>query len=140
MLTNTSTLKNVHSKSPVTAVTPAFCSLTDTVKTVPSVYNKSTSKWSSKAQIWSKYIYYIPPSPQQQCNNSATVKFHMELLLTTTTRKQSGSGTTPKGVFHLLITRGMPQKNAWTIWLLLLLLLYLGLTPLQQLWIYHGCR
>ena len=34
---------------------------------------------------------YIPPSPpssMKQCNKSATVKFHMELLLTTTTRKQ----------------------------------------------------
>ena len=31
----------------------------------------------------------------KQCNKSATVKFHMELLLTTTTRKQSRSGATP---------------------------------------------
>ena len=41
---------------------------------------------------------YIPPSPpssMKQCNKSATVKFHMELLLTTTTRKQSRSGVTP---------------------------------------------
>ena len=41
---------------------------------------------------------YIPPSPpssMKQCNKSATVKFHMELLLTTTTRKQSRSGATP---------------------------------------------
>ena len=38
---------------------------------------------------------YIPPSPvssMKQCNKSATVKFHMELLLNTTTRKQSRSG------------------------------------------------
>ena len=33
----------------------------------------------------------------KQCNKSATVKFHMELLLTTTTRKQSRSGATPIG-------------------------------------------
>ena len=42
---------------------------------------------------------YIPPSPpssMKQCNKSATVKFHMELLLTTTTRKQSRSGATPE--------------------------------------------
>ena len=41
---------------------------------------------------------YIPPSPpssMKQCNKSATVKFHMELLLTTTTRKQSRIGATP---------------------------------------------
>ena len=41
---------------------------------------------------------YIPPSPpssMKHCNKSATVKFHMELLLTTTTRKQSRSGATP---------------------------------------------
>ena len=41
---------------------------------------------------------YIPPSPpssMKQCNKSATVKFHMELLLTTTTRKQFRSGATP---------------------------------------------
>ena len=41
---------------------------------------------------------YIPPSPpssMKQCKKSATVKFHMELLLTTTTRKQSRSGATP---------------------------------------------
>ena len=31
----------------------------------------------------------------KQCNKSATVKFYMELLLTTTTRKQSRSGETP---------------------------------------------
>ena len=41
---------------------------------------------------------YIPPSPpssMKQCNKSATVKFHMELLLTTTICKQSRSGVTP---------------------------------------------
>ena len=41
---------------------------------------------------------YIPPSPpssMKQCNKSATVKFHMELLLTATTRKQFRSGATP---------------------------------------------
>ena len=31
----------------------------------------------------------------KQCNKSATLKFHMELLFTTTTRKQSRSGATP---------------------------------------------
>ena len=39
----------------------------------------------------------------KQCNKRATVKFHMELLFTTTTRKQSRSGATPHNVaitFH----------------------------------------
>ena len=40
------------------------------------------------------YIPLSPPSSMKQCNKSATVKFHMELLLTTTTRKQSRSGAT----------------------------------------------
>ena len=46
---------------------------------------------------------YIPPSPpssMKQCNKSATVKFHMELLLTTTTRKQSRSGATPSATWN----------------------------------------
>ena len=41
---------------------------------------------------------YIPPSPpssMKQCNKCATVEFHMERILTTTTRKQSRSGATP---------------------------------------------
>ena len=39
--------------------------------------------------------YISPPGSMKQCNKSATVKFHMELLLTTTSRKQSRSGATP---------------------------------------------
>ena len=62
---------------------------------------------------------YIPPSPpscMKQCNNNATVKFHMELLLTTTTRKQSCSGakpltlrapTKPNGYFYATTKRIM---------------------------------
>ena len=42
------------------------------------------------------YITPGPPSSMKQCNKNATVKFHMELLLTTTTRKQSRSGATPE--------------------------------------------
>ena len=41
---------------------------------------------------------YIPPSPpssMEQCNKSATVKFQMELLFKTTTRKRPRSGATP---------------------------------------------
>ena len=36
-----------------------------------------------------------PPSSMKQCNKSATVKFTLELLLTTMTRKQSRNGATP---------------------------------------------
>ena len=48
---------------------------------------------------------YIPPSPpssMKQCNKSDTVKFHMERLLTTTTRKRSHSGATPSTLFFTL--------------------------------------
>ena len=48
--------------------------------------------------IYEANMDYIPPSPPtsiKQCNKSDTVKFHMELLLTTTTRRQSRSGETP---------------------------------------------
>ena len=41
------------------------------------------------------YIPLSPPSSMKQSKKSATVKFHMELLLTTTTRKQSCSCATP---------------------------------------------
>ena len=41
------------------------------------------------------YVPQSPPSSMKQCNKSATVKFHMELLLTTTTHKQSCSCATP---------------------------------------------
>ena len=49
---------------------------------------------------------YIPASPHssmKQSNKSATVKFRMELLLITTTRKQSCSGATLKGLKDLKI-------------------------------------
>ena len=66
-------------------------------------------------------LNYIPPSPpssMKQCNKSATVKFHMELLLTTTTRKQSRSGATPyvqgkeagKSLMHFLIHDNVISK------------------------------
>ena len=48
-----------------------------------------------KFQANMNYIPPSPPSSMKQCNKSATVKFHIELLLTTTTRKQSRSGATP---------------------------------------------
>ena len=48
------------------------------------------------------YIPPNPPSSMKQCNKCATVKFHMELLLTTTPRKQSRSGATPLDCKDLL--------------------------------------
>ena len=49
------------------------------------------------------YIPQGPPSFMKQCNKSATVKFHMELLLTTTTCKQSCSCASNLAVVrHLL--------------------------------------
>ena len=48
-----------------------------------------------KFEVNMNYIPPSPPSSMKQCNKSATVKFHMELLLTTATRKQSRSGATP---------------------------------------------
>ena len=72
-LTNKSTLKIVYSKSPVHSHDPKFL-FPHWYKTVSSVYNKHTSKWSSNARIWSKYELYTPkPSQfhetvQQKCN------------------------------------------------------------------------
>ena len=48
-----------------------------------------------KSEANMNYISLSPPSSMKQCKKCATVKFHMELLLTTTTRKQSRSGATP---------------------------------------------
>ena len=67
-------------------------------KTVPSVYVKNTSVWGPPVPKFEALMSYIPPSPpiaMKQCNKSANVKFHMELLLNTKTRKQSLSGATP---------------------------------------------
>ena len=41
------------------------------------------------------YIPTSPPGSMKQCNKSATVKFHIELLLTTASLKQYRSGATP---------------------------------------------
>ena len=92
MLTNTSTLKIVHSKSPVNGHDPKFL-FPHKYLTVPSVYSKNISKWSSSAKIEAS-MNYIPPSPpssMKQCNKSATVKFH-RTTFDATARKQSRSG------------------------------------------------
>ena len=60
---------------------------------------------------------YIPPSPpssMKQCNKSATVKFHMELLL-----KQSLSGATPiyeKFCFRTQIVFNRKAGSAYFDW------------------------
>ena len=77
-------------------MTPSFCSLTDTKQSLQ--YTIKTHLSGPPVPKFEANMNYIPPSPpssMKQCNKSATVKFHMELLLTTTTRKQSRSGATP---------------------------------------------
>ena len=79
-----------------TAMTPSFCSLTDTKQSLQ--YTIKTHLSGPPMPKFEANMNYVPPSPpssMKQCNKSATVKFHMELLLTTTTRKQSRSGATP---------------------------------------------
>ena len=78
-------------------MTPSFCSLTDTKQSLQ--YTIKTHLSGPPMPKFEANMNYIPPSPpssMKQCNKSATVKFHMELLLTTTTRKQSHSGATPE--------------------------------------------
>ena len=70
-------------------MTPSFCSLTDTKQSFQ--YTIKTHLSGPPMPKFEANMNYIPPSPpssMKQCNKSATVKFHMELLLTTTTRKQ----------------------------------------------------
>ena len=68
-----STPKIVHSKSPIQGHDPKFL-FPHRYRTVPSVYDKDTSKWSSNAQLWSKYeLYTSKPSQlhetvQQKCS------------------------------------------------------------------------
>ena len=59
-------------------MTPTFCSLADT---------KQSLQYTIKTHLMPKFeanMNYIPPRPpssMKQCNKSATVKFHKELLL-----------------------------------------------------------
>ena len=87
ILTNTCTLKIVHSKSPVHGHDPQVF-VPDTKQ--PLKYTIKTHLSGSPIPTFEANMNYIPPSPpssMKQCNKSATVKFHMELLLTTTIRK-----------------------------------------------------
>ena len=96
ILTNTLILEFVPSKSPVHSLDAKFL-FPHRYKIVPSVYNKNACKLCEKTvPKFEAKLNYIPPSPpnsMKKCNKSATVKFHMELLLTTT-RKQSRCGVT----------------------------------------------
>ena len=82
---------------------PSFCSLTEAKQSLQ--YTRKTDLIGPPMPKFEANMNYIPQSPprsMKQCNKSATVKFHMELLLTTTSQKQSHSGTTPYRalVFH----------------------------------------
>ena len=77
-------------------MTPSFCSLTDTKQSLQyTIKTHRSSPPMPKFEANMNYMPLSPPSSMKQCNKSATVKLHMELLLTTTTRKQSRSGATP---------------------------------------------
>ena len=73
-----------------------FFSLTDTKRS--HQYTIKTHLSGPPMPKFEANINYLPPSPprsMKQCNKIATVEFHIELLLTTMTRKQSCSGATP---------------------------------------------
>ena len=79
-----------------TAMTPSFCSLTDIKQSLQYTINTHLSDPPMpEFEANMNCIPQSPPSSMKQCNKSATVKFHMELLLTTTTRKQACSCATP---------------------------------------------
>ena len=62
-------------------MTPSFSSLTDTKQSLQ--YTIKTHLSSPPMPKFEANMNYIPPSPpssMKQCNKSATVKFHMELL------------------------------------------------------------
>ena len=65
-----------------TAMTPRFCSFTDTKQSLQ--YTIKTHLSGPPMPKFEANMNYIPPSPpssMKQCNKSATVKFQMELLL-----------------------------------------------------------
>ena len=59
---------------------------------------------------------YIPPSPpssMKKCNKSATVKFHMELLLILRPGSKSGSGATPHVALRMVQVQSKSFLNLW---------------------------
>ena len=76
-------------------MTPRVCSLTDTKQSLKyTIKTHLSGPQMPKFEANMNYIHPNPPRSMKQYNKSATVEFHMELLLTTTTRKQSRSGAT----------------------------------------------
>ena len=68
---------------------PSFCSLTDTKESLQyTIKTYLNGPPMPKFEVNMNYIPPNPPSSMKQCSKSATVKFHMELLLTR-------SGVTP---------------------------------------------
>ena len=71
-----------------TAMTSSSCSLTDTKQTLQYTINTHLNDPPMpEFEANMNCISQSPPRSMKQCNKSTTVKFHMELLLTTTTRK-----------------------------------------------------
>ena len=78
-----------------TAMTPSFCSFTDTKQSLQ--HTTQTHLGGPPSPKFKANMNCIPPNPpsyMKHCNKSAVVKFHVELLLTTTTG-QSCSGASP---------------------------------------------
>ena len=89
-------------------MTPSFCPPTDTKQSLQSTIKTHLSgPPMPKLEANRNYIHPSPPSSMKQCNKSATVKCHMERLLTTTTRKQSRSSATPYVICRLGMHRIM---------------------------------
>ena len=63
-----------------TAMTPSFCFLTDT-KDQNTIKTHLSGPPMPKLEANMNYIPPNSPSSIKQCKKSATVKFHMELLL-----------------------------------------------------------
>ena len=77
-------------------MTPSFYSFTNTKQSIQYTIKEHLS--GTPLPRFEANMIYVPPSPpgsMKQCNKSANVKLHMELLLTTTARMQSRTGTTP---------------------------------------------
>ena len=64
-----------------TAMTPSFCSLTDTEQSLQyTIETHLSGPTMPKFDANMNYIHPSPPSSMKQCNKSATVKFRMEAI------------------------------------------------------------
>ena len=78
-------------------MTPSFCSFTNTKHCLQfTIKTRLGGPPIAKFKANMNCIPTSPPSSMKQCNKSATIKFRMELLMTTMIRKHSCSGATPK--------------------------------------------